>query len=908
MKITLPKKHNTMKKYRNLAGSIAGLLLLAALPQVAQAASYYWDADGTTAGFGTPNGTDIWGTNADWTTDVTGVATPTAYTTTTSDDLNFGFTTTGLAAGTVLVTGTQNAGTLTFASGSGAIVLSGGTAIDLAAVSKITVNNAADTITTPLTGAGTSLTKLGTGTLTLNGANTYTGTTIIKNGALQIGDDTTGSLVGTNPLTFSGTGTFNVQEADTVNQGMGTLSFNAGQGKVQNTFNATDSTLTFSGMNARSAGATANFTTSGGTNGTDNKIVLSSTTNAPMSNSGSNNPGIFFGLDSLSTAVSFARYDATGGFFRATNYPGDSNATATAGSYGSAVDLSIVSTTSTGGSVSLNTLRAVPTANSQRFDVGNGNTLSINGILAVVPSAGVQFRIGTGTPDQGFLQPTTDGGEVVFAVARGNSSALTTSSLAVGNIIQNFSGGSAGTKVTTESNATMVFQASNTYTGVTTINSGLLRILKWADAGSASGLGKGSTGTTPNAADIVINGGTLNYGNVTAGTPARTNRIFTIGPAGATLDNSSNTVNTTNTWAIGQNSDGSSSGSIAFSDSNAPASLTLTHNAPAATQFGTGTLGAVLGDPGTGANVTSLTKSGTGTWILSAANTYTGNTTVNAGTLTLGSTGTLKFVPTANGVCNKITGAGTATLNGTFNIDLTNAAIANGNSWTLVDTTVKNGTLIAVTGFTGSSGVWTKVDGGNTWTYTESTGVLGLVTGGSSYTLTYSAGANGSITGTSPQSVASGGNGTAVTAVPNANYHFVNWSDSSTANPRTDSNVTANISVTANFAIDTYTDWALANSVAGGVNGDSNNDGVQNGVAYFMGVTGQTTNPGLNASNQVTWPVNPNFQGTFEVQISSDLITWTPASPQPTPSAGNLTYTLPSGLGKQFVRLVVTPN
>ena len=36
-------------------------------------------------------------------------------------------------------------------------------------------------------------------------------------------------------------------------------------------------------------------------------------------------------------------------------------------------------------------------------------------------------------------------------------------------------------------------------------------------------------------------------------------------------------------------------------------------------------------------------------------------------------------------------------------------------------------------------------------------------------------------------------------------YHFVNWSDASTANPRTDTNVTANITVTANFAIDTYT-------------------------------------------------------------------------------------------------------
>src|SRR5213594_4263265 len=73
------------------------------------------------------------------------------------------------------------------------------------------------------------------------------------------------------------------------------------------------------------------------------------------------------------------------------------------------------------------------------------------------------------------------------------------------------------------------------------------------------------------------------------------------------------------------------------------------------------------------------------------------------------------------------------------------------------------------------------------------------------YTLTYTAGANGSITGTSPQTVNHGSDGTAVTAVPNTGYHFVKWSDDSTANPRTDTNVTANISVTANFAINTYT-------------------------------------------------------------------------------------------------------
>ena len=73
------------------------------------------------------------------------------------------------------------------------------------------------------------------------------------------------------------------------------------------------------------------------------------------------------------------------------------------------------------------------------------------------------------------------------------------------------------------------------------------------------------------------------------------------------------------------------------------------------------------------------------------------------------------------------------------------------------------------------------------------------------FTLTYTAGANGSISGASPQTVNYGADGSLVTAVPDANYHFVNWSDASIANPRTDLNVTADLSVTANFAIDTYT-------------------------------------------------------------------------------------------------------
>lgn len=68
------------------------------------------------------------------------------------------------------------------------------------------------------------------------------------------------------------------------------------------------------------------------------------------------------------------------------------------------------------------------------------------------------------------------------------------------------------------------------------------------------------------------------------------------------------------------------------------------------------------------------------------------------------------------------------------------------------------------------------------------------------YILTYAADANGLISGTSKQAVVDGGSGTAVTAIPNEGYHFVQWSDNSTDNPRTDTEVHNNISVTAQFA------------------------------------------------------------------------------------------------------------
>ena len=67
------------------------------------------------------------------------------------------------------------------------------------------------------------------------------------------------------------------------------------------------------------------------------------------------------------------------------------------------------------------------------------------------------------------------------------------------------------------------------------------------------------------------------------------------------------------------------------------------------------------------------------------------------------------------------------------------------------------------------------------------------------YTLTYAAGAGGTIQGSATQTVAHGQSGTEVEAKPNEGYKFVKWSDGRTTAKRTDYNVQANLSVTAEF-------------------------------------------------------------------------------------------------------------
>ena len=72
------------------------------------------------------------------------------------------------------------------------------------------------------------------------------------------------------------------------------------------------------------------------------------------------------------------------------------------------------------------------------------------------------------------------------------------------------------------------------------------------------------------------------------------------------------------------------------------------------------------------------------------------------------------------------------------------------------------------------------------------------------YTLTYIAGEHGIIEGASPQTVRQGNDGSRVSAVPAEHYHFTGWSDGLKSADRIDTNVMADLTVSAEFAIDQY--------------------------------------------------------------------------------------------------------
>ena len=184
----------------------------------------------------------------------------------------------------------------------------------------------------------------------------------------------------------------------------------------------------------------------------------------------------------------------------------------------------------------------------------------------------------------------------------------------------------------------LVLNAANTYTGATTINAGSVLVTSLANGGSNSNIGA----STNVAANLVFNGGTLSY----SGSAASTNRLFTLRAGGGTIASSgAGALTFANTAAI-----------TVDNDANTARTLTL-----GGTNTGNNTFAPVIPD-GADQRTVALAKTGSGTWILTGANTYSGGTTLAGG-------GTLLV----NNTSGSGTGTGavtvtTATLGGTGSI------------------------------------------------------------------------------------------------------------------------------------------------------------------------------------------------------------------------------------------------
>ena len=156
--------------------------------------------------------------------------------------------------------------------------------------------------------------------------------------------------------------------------------------------------------------------------------------------------------------------------------------------------------------------------------------------------------------------------------------------------------------------------SSSTYTGKTSIVLGCISAAKLSNAGVASSIG------APTGANATITLGGLYITSVFPG------QLMYIGPG----DSTDRAINIAG-WGI---LDASGAGPIVF-NGNLTTSLALTNGSLTlqGTNTDNNTIAGVISDGPS--NSLSLVKSGSGTWLLTGTNTYTGPTAINNGTLTI---------------------------------------------------------------------------------------------------------------------------------------------------------------------------------------------------------------------------------------------------------------------------------
>lgn len=555
------------------------VLALTLLP--AQAANKWWQG-----GAGTANNT-----SANWhTSDVAGTATTLA----TTDKAIFSVGASGTA---FTISGTPTAtGGLTVEDGT---VTIGGTWGTFGAA-PLQVNSGA----TLVISVSTSIPTTAGSVLTLNGGrmrNSNTATTgsfidvdtaiVLNGGGILSGTggstaqtivQATSVISGTGPLTKDGNAIVAVAAVCTYS---GATIINDGQLRCRTTANvfptATDVTVTSPGIfSLNSVNQRVGSLTGNGT------VTLGSAT---LTIGGSASPAAFSGAITSSSSGDVTK---TGSGTLTLSGPNDFNGTLTL----------------TSGTITVNSGGAL--CNPVCDVVVNGGSLNLNNTAQKIEN--LSGTGGTITLDTGH---TLSVGPIASVTYSGTITGA-------GNLIKTN---------TTATIATLTLSGNNTYDGVTTIDAGTIT------AGSATALGS-TVGKT-----VVKSGNGLNFTGVTftisedididgtGSTVTSPGAIFVQGTSTVTFDGTI-TLTADATVSVAGSSTSTYNNAAAFTATDK--NLTLQGGTLAA-----GTGGFVSGaiTLGTG----GLTKSGSGRWNLSGANSFSGNTTVTAGTLQAGAVNTL---------------------------------------------------------------------------------------------------------------------------------------------------------------------------------------------------------------------------------------------------------------------------
>ncbi len=637
-----------------------------------------------------------------------------------------------------------------------------------------TNSSAAQTLSGPINGPGTN--RVNAGALTLSGQSSYSGDTVLSGGELFVNGVENPGLTG--PL------------------GIGTIQFVGGTlgFTVNNIFDYSSrfSTATGQAYKIDTAGQNVAFTNAAGLSGAGNTLTklgagtltlagpstftgLTTVTagklviQGPKSGTGNITvaDGATLGITATNTQVTPATLTlgtASGATLEFDNVNSTTTAPLLAGTI-TAVGPVIVNVNSgaltPGQSYPLIswTSGSAPTVTLGILNgfIGNlttvGNTIQVNITATAYKWTGANGGVWDTVTPNNWVQ---NGGPVVFAnggPALFDDTAASSSvgiigvvqptSVTVNNSALSYSivssagnefGGSGS--LTKAGNGTLILSGgANAYTGPTTISAGTLSVGTLANGGTASDIGAASSA----AANLVINGGTLQY----IGAAASSDRSFTVGLAGGTIDASgSDTLNLT-------------AATLGYGG-NGPRTLGLT---------GTGAsnvLSSVIANNG---GSSAVLKNGPGTWVLTGANTYSGLTTINNGVLqigaggasgTLGSgnilnNGRLDFNRTGTVTVNSvISGTGAVTNDGTGTLILAannsytggtyiNAGtvqIGNGGASGSLDTAsriVDNGTLVFNTTSLVTIRGFNAVISGTGNVFVKNTGLIQML-GGNTYT------------------------------------------------------------------------------------------------------------------------------------------------------------------------------